>query len=233
MGGVGDNRKPSAHQPVRRTQQERREQTIRKLVSATIEALLELGYARITVNEICRRAELSHGALFRFFPTLPDLVIAGAEEIALRRIDDFETRFAEAKTHTDPNRAALELLREACRSPTNMVFYELLVAARTDPELRSRLKPGLERYYEAIRASARKVPAVAKLDAKLQDVVVFAVIHLFDGESLARSVFPEPDIEDARLALLQTGLDIVLGEHGGDEPRSPERKTVKRIRTRT
>ncbi|HEY6876661.1 MAG TPA: TetR/AcrR family transcriptional regulator [Polyangiales bacterium] len=206
-------------------------------MSATIEALLELGYARTTVKEICQRAKLSHGALFRFFPTLPDLVLAGAEEIGKRRIADFEARFAKAKTHRDPNRAALSLLREACRSPTNMVFYELLVAARTDDELRRRLRRALQRYHEAIRESALKVPAVDKLDPQLRDAVVFAVIHLFDGESLVRSVLPQPVAEDARLALLANGLDLISGQGRGafteptDEP-PPTRPRKPRTQTK-
>ena len=227
---MSTDRKRTEVPRVRRTQLERREHTIRRLVSATIDALLDLGYARTTVNEICQRAELSHGALFRFFPTLPDLVLAGAEEVARRRIEDFEARFAKARTHTDPNRAALTLLREACRSPTNMVFYELLVAARTDDQLRRRLKPGLQRYHDAILESAQKVPAVAKLDPQLRSAVVFAVIHLFDGESLVRSVLPEPASEDARLELLVSGLDIVLGVDGKNPARARKHKSAKPAR---
>src|SRR5262249_52280112 len=126
---------------VRRTQEERRARTIQKLVAATIDSLQEVGYARTTVKEICRRARLSHGALFRFFPTVLSLVLAAAEEIGRRQIAEFDERFAKIKRGQDPLGAALALVRDACRSPINMVFYELLVAARTDRALRAALAP--------------------------------------------------------------------------------------------
>jgi AcrR family transcriptional regulator len=173
--------------------------------------LLELGYARTTVNEICRRAGLSHGALFRFFPTLTDLVLAGAEEIARMRITEFESHFAETTgTNTDPHRLALGLLRDACRSPTNMVFYELLVAARTDDTLRPKLRLGMQRYRAAIRESSLKVPALAALDSNVRDMLVFTFINYFDGESLLHSVLPEPDEENARFELLMFAINFAL-----------------------
>ena len=51
----------------RRTQQERREGTIRKLLDAAAETLIEVGYSEASVQRICARAEVSQGALFRHF----------------------------------------------------------------------------------------------------------------------------------------------------------------------
>ncbi|MDQ3403638.1 MAG: TetR/AcrR family transcriptional regulator, partial [Actinomycetota bacterium] len=45
-----------APKPPRRTQRERREATIGKLVNATIDAISDVGYARASVQEICGRA---------------------------------------------------------------------------------------------------------------------------------------------------------------------------------
>jgi AcrR family transcriptional regulator len=199
---------------VRRTQQERRAETIRKLVGAAIQSLLKVGYARTTVKEICKRARLSHGALFRFFPTVLDLVLAAAEEVARRQIDEFQTRFEVVKDGPDPLGAALGLLRDACRSPINMVFYELLVAARTDGELRRGLEPGLRRYFDAIRECARRVPGVDALPDQDLDALLFSAIHLFDGESLVRIVYPQPVAEERRLATLKALIGLALGPRG-------------------
>ena len=188
--------------PPRRTQRERRETTITKLVDATIASLLEVGYTRTTVKEICGRAGLSHGALFRFFPSVLDLVLAAGNEIARRQIAEFETSFARMDHGPDPIAAALVLLRAACRSKTNTVFYELLVAARTDRELRRALVPSVRRYYAAIRATAAKVPGTEAFPPAVLEVLLFTAIHTFDGESLARIVLPQPALEEARMALL-------------------------------
>lgn len=193
--------RPASERP-RRTQRERREATIAKLVDATIGALLDVGYAKTTVKEICARAALSHGALFRFFPSVLDLVLAASEEVARRQIAEFERRFAEASGGEDPIATALHLLRETCRSPTNTVFYELLVAARTDPDLRSALVQPMRRYYETIRQTAESVPGTEALPPGALEVLLFTAIHTFDGEALARIVLPRPELEEPRLDLL-------------------------------
>lgn len=197
--------------PKRRAQSERRATTIATLLDATIESLLKVGYARTTVKEVCTRAALSHGALFRFFPTMLDLILAAAEEIARRQIEQFERHFATQKDGATPLYASLLLLRDACRSPTNAVFYELLVAARTDAELRRALKPNIDRYFSAIRESARRAAPLEQLPPEIFDTLLFSAIHLFDGESLVRKVYPQPAQEEQRMHLLQGFLSLALG----------------------
>ena len=198
----------------RRTQRERREATITKLTDATLSALLDVGYARTTVKEICTRAGVSHGALFRFFPSVLDLVLAAAEAVAKRQIEEFEARFARTTDVRDPLAAAVGLLRETCRSTTNTVFYELLIAARTDPDLRRAMRPSMERYYEAIRRTARRVPGTEAFPPEVLDVLLFTAIHLFDGETLARIVIREPENEERRMALLMTFFDAMRAQIG-------------------
>ena len=189
-------------QKTRRSQRERRETTIAKLVEATIASLRDVGYAATSVKEVCRRAKISHGGLFRHFPSMLDLVIAAAEEVGRRQIASFEKRFWHGKD-ADPTLAgAMRKLRDACRSPLNTVWYELLVAARTDKELRRALKPAAKRYQEAIRATAAQVPGVEAIPAELFETLVFTVVHVFDGESLTRVVLSAPKLEERRMDLL-------------------------------
>ncbi len=186
----------------RRSQQERRDTTMAKLVDATIDSLRDVGYAATSVKEVCRRAEVSHGGLFRHFPSMLDLVIAAAEEVARRQIAAFEKRFWGDKD-ADPNLgAAIRRLRDACRSPMNTVWYELLVAARTDKELRRALQPAVKRYYAAIRATASRVPGIEAVPPELFETLLFTLVHVFDGESLVHAVLPSPEIEERRMDLL-------------------------------
>lgn len=61
-------------QRLRRTQEERSEQTRRQLIDATIDVLMERGLAQTTVQEICRRAEVTTGALQHHFGSKTELV---------------------------------------------------------------------------------------------------------------------------------------------------------------
>ncbi len=197
--------------PVRRTQQQRREATIGKLLDATIDALLTVGYGGTTVKAICERAGVSHGGLFRHFPSVIALVLAASEEVGRRQIAEFEARFAAMGDVADPIVAALGLLRDACRSPANTVFYELLVAARTDPQLAAALGPSTQAYYSAILDAAKSVPGVAQIPEAMLEPLLFGVVHMFDGESLTRTVLERPDAEAKRLELLGSALHLLIG----------------------
>jgi AcrR family transcriptional regulator len=197
--------------PPRRTQEERRALTIKKLIEATITSVQEVGYARTTVKEICGRAGLSHGALFRFFPRVVDLIVAASEEIGRRQIADFEARFAATAIEGEPLAVALRLVRETCRSRTNAVFYELLVAARTDPELRAALRPWTARYFAAIREGALKLPGADAFPPEIFEVLLFTVLQAFDGEALTRMILPQPKAEERRLELLLGFLEMLRG----------------------
>lgn len=190
----------------RPTQRQRRERTIGRILDATVEALGEVGYSRTTVTEIGARAGVSQGGMFRHFDTRMDVVVAAAEAVCERQLAEFRERLRA----TDGSvRALLELTRAACRAPINAAWHELLGAARTDAELRARLRPTVARYYGRILDLAGEQDALAAVPPALLPTLVMTVVHAFDGEALARVVHPEPALEDARLELFERLLDAV------------------------
>src|SRR4051794_17665171 len=79
--------------PPRRTQQERREGTIRKLLFAATETLIEVGYAEASVQRICARAGVSQGALFRHFPSREALMVAASADVGNRLLLQYREEF--------------------------------------------------------------------------------------------------------------------------------------------
>src|SRR3569832_837711 len=65
-----------------RTQAMRRAETRTRLLDATVECLIELGYAGTTTPIECERAGRSRGALLHHFPTKTELVIAAVTHLA-------------------------------------------------------------------------------------------------------------------------------------------------------
>lgn len=191
----------------RRTQAERRGQTIGRVVDATIAALCELGYSRTTVTEIGQRAGVSQGGIFRHFETRLDIVVAAAAEVARRQLASFGARVA---TTDRSLRAILELTRAAAREPINAAWHELLSAARTDAELRARLEAMITGYYAEIVAVARRQPVLAPVPDDLLEPLVLTVIHAFDGEALATVVHPQPTLDAVTLDLLEAMLTRLL-----------------------
>jgi AcrR family transcriptional regulator len=194
---------------VRRTQVERREQTIGRIVDATIDALCELGYTRTSVTEIGSRAGVSQGGIFRHFDTRLDIVVAAAQEVARRQLVTFTGLLA----RTDGSlRTILELTRAATRAPINAAWHELLSAARTDTELRSRMNSLITNYYAEIIGLARVQPALAAVPAELIEPLVLTVIHAFDGEALATVVHPQPALDAITLDLIEAMLTGLLSQ---------------------
>jgi AcrR family transcriptional regulator len=192
----------------RRTQQERREGTIRKLLDAATDTLIELGYAEASVQRICTRAELSQGALFRHFATREALMVAVGEDVGARLLDRYKRKFTALPKGGNDVPAAMRLVRDACRSRLNQAWYELELAARTNENLRKALEPVARRYYADISQAAREL--LPELSTKLGDsfdVLVATVIATFDGETMHRFVLKEPALEDARFDLLAGALD--------------------------
>jgi len=180
-----------------------------KLVEAAIDSLREVGYAATSVKEVCRRAGVSHGGLFRHFPSMLDLIIAVAEEVAHRQITQFDAAFWGGQDGEPTIAGAMRKLRDACRSPLNTVRYELLCAARTDKDLRHALGPPMKAYYAAIIATAERVPGIEMIPPALLETWLFTVVHVFDGEALSRVVAPEPELEEGRMRLLIGALEVL------------------------
>ena len=191
----------------RRTQQERREGTIRKLLDAATDTLIELGYAEASVQRICTRAELSQGALFRHFATREALMVAVGEDVGARLLDRYKKKFMALPKGANDVPAAMRLVRDACRSRLNQALYELMLAARTNESLRKALEPMARRYYADITEAARELlPDLATKLGPSFDVLVGTVLAVFDGETMHRFVVKEPALEDARFELLGGAL---------------------------
>lgn len=123
------------------TQAERSERTRALLFEATIECLLDLGYAGTSVNEICRRAGLSRGAQQHHFATKAELM-AHALEYLVTKLGD-QVMDAVHRLAADPDRVAkgIDLLWQSFSGTLSTAAMELWVAARTDPELRGAMLP--------------------------------------------------------------------------------------------
>ncbi len=185
-----------------RTQQQRRAETVARLLDASIETIIEIGYARASAAIIAKRAGLSVGALFRHYPTMGDFMAATGYEVLRRQLDLFGKRVAEIPADRPALESALTILRDVTGNDTNAVLYELMVAARTDAALRATLQHVLTEYAAKIDEVAAGVPGIDNLDPDLLPVVRALLTNAFDGAALLRGVLPTPDLEDKRIALL-------------------------------
>jgi AcrR family transcriptional regulator len=192
-----------------RTQQQRREETVARLLEASIATIIEVGYARASAAVITKRAGVSVGALFRHFDTMGDFMAATAYEVLRRQLDTFTKQIAEIPADRPVLDAGLTILRDITSSSTNAVLYELMIAARTDEKLNATLQNVLEQYTSKICDAARALPGADSFPQETFPVLVALLTNTFDGAAILRAVLPQDDIENRRIALLTSLLSGV------------------------
>lgn len=185
-----------------RTQQQRREETVARLLDAAIDTIIEVGYAKASAAVIAKRATVSDGALFRHFPTMSDFMAATAQEVARRQLELGAKLVAQIPAEQPPLPAVLTILRDIAGSDTNTVWHELMMAARTDEKLRGPLQTVLAEYIDNIYETAKSAPGADQIPEEVFVVLLTIVINTFDGAAMVRRVLPLPELEDARIAAL-------------------------------
>lgn len=179
-----------------RTQAERRAATQAALLDATVSALVEVGYAGTSTPEICRRAGVSQGALFRYWPTKAELLADAADHLLARVRTAYESAFADRVSAQE----ALAALWETYRQPDLQAAVELYVASRTDPDLAA----ALARVEPAHRAELQRI-ATRVVDPALAALPGFAgfvelALAAVQGASLGS---PSTDAAGTRAAVTQ------------------------------
>jgi len=101
-----------------------------RLVHSALEALTEVGFSRTTGVEVCRRAELTRGALNHYFPDYGQL-LAAALGVAYDRILSTPSQNSDAGPM---ERWVLQAVASV-RQPEFKAIIELWLASKNDPEL--------------------------------------------------------------------------------------------------
>ncbi len=181
-----------------RTQKERREGTIAALLQATIDCIIEYGYASTTTPKICKAAGVTTGALFRYYPTRAALMAAVAEEIGARHLQQFG-QLLTARPKGDLCEVIVRFCHAATREPTSMAWHAILVAARTDPALRAATREPLLRFENAVVEMAPLIVDGPPRDANRLATFVLTILHCFDSEAVTVPILHTPRIEDERV----------------------------------
>ncbi|MGH3581629.1 MAG: TetR/AcrR family transcriptional regulator, partial [Mycobacterium sp.] len=107
----------------------------------------------------------------------------------------------------------LNTMRDVTGNDTNVVMYELLIAARTDERLRATLQDVLREYSTRILDSARALPTADQYPEGTLAAVVALLTNAFDGAAIVRPVLAQPEIEAGRIPLLMALLSPTDRSH--------------------
>jgi AcrR family transcriptional regulator len=175
-------------QATARVPQEERTRAMRaRLLDATVELLVERGFAGTTTTLVSERAGVSRGAQLHHFPTKNDLVLAAVEHLTRVRGEELAAAAVGLPVGSNRTSAVLGMLADHFTSPVFTAALELWVAARTDPELLAAVDPleqrvGRETHRLTVEllGADESVPGVREL--------VQATLDLVRGLGLASTI---------------------------------------------
>jgi AcrR family transcriptional regulator len=162
-----------------------------RLLEATIDCLVDHGYAGTSTTRVVERAGVTRGAQVHHFPTKAALVAAAMRHLAAKRAELAFARLEHIRASADPVDGTLELLWDLHQGPVFRATVELWVAARTDPELHSQLSL----VEPAATASVVEVARTLFSDEATRQAFAYWVYTAMDtirGILLTSFVYAEP-----------------------------------------
>ena len=166
-------------------------ETRERLLKAAVECLYTKGYSGTTAKEVCKLAGVSRGAHAYHFETKRQLVTATVEYLVEQRNVEFRAAI-ERLPQEDRYEAGIDLIWEILSGETFFAWLEVLVAARTDPELLESVTELNARVTETIEGNFRELfPELAGTEPfGLLPQFLFC---LLEGMALASVGNPRPE----------------------------------------
>jgi len=153
------------------------EETRRRIIDATMRCVAEVGYERATIREIARKADMTSGSLYHYFPNKTELIKATVDEWAELTIP----RIA-ASAQRDANfRDRLVAVFDEC----DQLMQEYPLIAMFDRAIRVGSARQLAESRETLFSSLREVT----LDILRQARREGALSRGTDLESVANSIY--------------------------------------------
>jgi AcrR family transcriptional regulator len=181
----------------RRTQAERTATMQKRLLDATVEALVESGYAGTTTLEVQKRAAVSRGALLHHYTSRSELMLAAIQHLCRTRLAELRDREVDPPTGAKRLGWAVGELWSSFEGPLFAASLELWMAARSDVELRAALVPQERQVGDAISAWAAEIFGPVHAAHPRFRATLAVLLDAMRGAA-ARAVLRGPD-SDARL----------------------------------
>lgn len=193
--------------PTRTPQTERSRAMRLRLMEATVDCLVEVGWAGTTTTVVSQRAGVSRGAQLHHFPSKQDLVVAAVEHLTELRREDM-LRNAEQLSDVGRVRGVLDLLAAQFTSPVFFAALELWVAARTDADLQELVGPLERRIGRETHAYAVELLGIDESKGDNRRLVQ-ATLDMVRGLGLAASL---TDDAKRRAAVLDSWATVLEHE---------------------
>ena len=197
----------SATQVLAKPKQSRSIITRRKLLDATLDAIADLGCIGATMDQIVARAGVSRGAQGHHFATKSLLFQAAMAHMLDGLILDLRAQTERIREQRSNSASVFRhLWDEYFSGRLFAVTIELIVASRTDPELRDALTPVTERFHQQVDDCFYILSRGSHHSDRQLDSAVRLTMSLLRGMGVQTVLFDRPEYYRQ---MLEDWLEIV------------------------
>ena len=125
-----------------------------RIVIAALECIVEFGYESTTMAKIAKKAKVSQGSMQYHFPAKLDAIKAAINYLLAKRLTDHQRDLEEIPVGVDSMAHAIEVYWHHLNEGHYVAYQDLVIAARTHPELATVLEPAYQRFVKAWRRDA-------------------------------------------------------------------------------
>ena len=146
------NRIPRSERQKAGWQAKKSAMTRQAILDAAIYCIINHGYAQTTTSLIAERAAVSRGAMTHHFPSRSDVLTATIKFLHERRLQEYRALAQEYDinsklTAREQIETVVQMVWKFVTLSATTAYQEILMASRTDPELKRALEP-LEKEFE-------------------------------------------------------------------------------------
>jgi AcrR family transcriptional regulator len=156
------------------------------LLKATIEVLIEKGYNGLTTKEVAMRAGLSNGALMHHFSSKAELVIAATAMLYDAMIENGQRVVRTPEALKNPIEGFVTDCLNVYFEWPFIAAVEIMMVARTDPELMKSLRPILQKYVDSTTTLWLDVFRKTGMPEKKARTVINLAMHFARGLGVNR-----------------------------------------------
>jgi len=154
-----------------------------RIVIAALECIVEFGYESTTMAKIAKMAKVSQGSMQYHFPAKLDAIKAAINYLLAKRLTDHQRDLEEIPVGVDSMAHAIEVYWYHLNEGHYVAYQDLVIAARTHPELAMVLKPAYQRFVKAWRRDALNL--IPEWNGKREQFELICDIGQYQMEGLA------------------------------------------------
>ncbi len=180
--------------PAEKWQTQKSAHTRDRIIAATLKCIVKFGYESTTMAKIAETARVSQGSLQYHFGSKIEAIKAAINTLLEERLADHRNALHAVPAGIAPLAHVTDLYWSQLNEPKFVAYQDLVIAARTDPELASVMRPAYQSFVTAWRRNAVEAfPEWASNDAF--ELIADVGQYLMEGRAYGRL---NGQLDDAR-----------------------------------